>query len=328
LLALGRLDEAEESLERAERTLRTDLEPAAGISMRWARAELELVRGRPTRALDAFRAVEGLAELLHTPHVDAESIAARTLHARVRLGHHATVHAAVTGMDQPLRHGTCMCNVIAELRLAERDPAGALVAIPDPGECAATPAGRIWLLEALLLEATAHDALGDTTAVHQAIERALDLAEPDGVLLPFLLRPVDQLLQRHSGERTSHASLVGEILDQLAGGSTGLPLGETGRSYERLSDCENRVLRYLPTNLSLREIADELYVSVHTIKTHTKHIYGKLNAHGRAEAVEQARTLGLLAPSLRTRDGAQVVAPVRSQAPASVTRSSLTSSGL
>jgi LuxR family maltose regulon positive regulatory protein len=61
------------------------------------------------------------------------------------------------------------------------------------------------------------------------------------------------------------------------------------------------VLRYLPTNLSAREIADELYVSVNTVKTHQRHLYQKLGARGRSQAVERARALGLLAPSARRR---------------------------
>jgi LuxR family maltose regulon positive regulatory protein len=66
---------------------------------------------------------------------------------------------------------------------------------------------------------------------------------------------------------------------------------------EPLSESETRILRYLPTNLSAPEIGDELYVAVTTVKTHIQHIYAKLGAHRRAEAVERARGLGLLAPS-------------------------------
>jgi LuxR family maltose regulon positive regulatory protein len=60
------------------------------------------------------------------------------------------------------------------------------------------------------------------------------------------------------------------------------------------------VLRYLPSNLSAREIAAELYVSTSTVKTHMRHIYEKLDAHRRTEAVDRARELGLLGPSART----------------------------
>jgi hypothetical protein len=59
------------------------------------------------------------------------------------------------------------------------------------------------------------------------------------------------------------------------------------------------VLRYLPTNLSMPEIAAEVSLSVNTVRTHVRHLYEKLGAHGRTEAVEHARALGLLAPSAR-----------------------------
>jgi LuxR family maltose regulon positive regulatory protein len=68
-----------------------------------------------------------------------------------------------------------------------------------------------------------------------------------------------------------------------------------------LSESELRVLRYLPSNLTAPEIAAELYVSTSTVKTHTRHIYDKLDAHRRTEAVERARELGLLGPIARSR---------------------------
>ena len=68
---------------------------------------------------------------------------------------------------------------------------------------------------------------------------------------------------------------------------------------EPLSEAEIRVLRYLPTNLRAAEIAGELYLSVHTVKTHIRHLYTKLGVHGRGEAVQRARALSLLAPSPR-----------------------------
>jgi LuxR family maltose regulon positive regulatory protein len=55
------------------------------------------------------------------------------------------------------------------------------------------------------------------------------------------------------------------------------------------------VLRYLPTNLSAREIGRELSVSLNTVRTHSRHIFAKLGVHRRTEAA--TRALGLLAPS-------------------------------
>ena len=57
------------------------------------------------------------------------------------------------------------------------------------------------------------------------------------------------------------------------------------------------MLRYLPTNLTAPEIAGELHVSRHTVKTHMRNLYAKLGTHRRAEAVARARELGLLGPS-------------------------------
>lgn len=59
------------------------------------------------------------------------------------------------------------------------------------------------------------------------------------------------------------------------------------------------MLRYLPTSLSIAEIADHLHLSVNTVRTHMRHLYVKLDVHRRHEAVERARALGLLAPVAR-----------------------------
>ena len=70
------------------------------------------------------------------------------------------------------------------------------------------------------------------------------------------------------------------------------------RAYRsRSPDVETRVLRYLPTNFSTPEIAGELSLSVHTVRTHVRHLFEKLRAHGRTEAVARARAVGLVAPS-------------------------------
>jgi ATP/maltotriose-dependent transcriptional regulator MalT len=69
-----------------------------------------------------------------------------------------------------------------------------------------------------------------------------------------------------------------------------------GPSPEALSEREMRVLRYLPTHLSASEIANELYISLNTAKTHLRHIYAKLGVNSRKGAVERARSLRLLAP--------------------------------
>jgi LuxR family maltose regulon positive regulatory protein len=296
----GRLGEAEPWLEHAERTLAAEAQPAAGVELYCARGLLELVRGHDQEALEAFRAVERLAGLLVTPV--ALRMQAFRLQTLVRLGDTRRVEQALAELDEQARGTGEMCIALAVLRLAQDDPEAATIALaPVLDGGAELMNARVWMVQAFLLEATARDALGDAGAAERALEEALDLAEPDGVLLPFLLHPTPSLLERHCRHRTTHASLISEIVNLQGGRTPALPLGEPQPLDERLSESETRVLRYLPTNLSKREIADELYVSINTVKTHIRNLYAKLGVSRRGEAVERARALSLLAPSSRMR---------------------------
>jgi DNA-binding CsgD family transcriptional regulator len=96
--------------------------------------------------------------------------------------------------------------------------------------------------------------------------------------------------------RTRYASLISEIVDLLAcPGSPEPAPRDRARPHEPLTGGETRVLRYLPTHLCAPDIARELDLSVSTVKTHMRHLYQKLGAHSRREAVERARAFGLLA---------------------------------
>jgi LuxR family maltose regulon positive regulatory protein len=63
---------------------------------------------------------------------------------------------------------------------------------------------------------------------------------------------------------------------------------------EALSERELEVLRLLTTHLSSTQIAEELYISANTVRSHIKNIYSKLNVHSRKEAVQRAWELELL----------------------------------
>jgi DNA-binding CsgD family transcriptional regulator len=116
------------------------------------------------------------------------------------------------------------------------------------------------------------------------------------VLTPFQLSPVLALLERHAPHRTAHASLIAGIRSLLAGTGLAPRPSLPGPLTEPLSGSEVRLRRYLPTNLSLPEIARELSVSPHTVKSHIRSLYAKPGAYRRSGAVETARALGLLAP--------------------------------
>ena len=66
---------------------------------------------------------------------------------------------------------------------------------------------------------------------------------------------------------------------------------------EEPSPAELAVLRGLAAGLSRREIGAELYISLNTVKTHTRELYRKLGATSHTEAVAHAEALGLLEPS-------------------------------
>jgi len=292
----GQLEEAEPWVQRAELTLRAEADPATGLSIRWARGVLELARGRDADALAVFQAADRLAGRLAEPSYMVPANRAFLVHALVRLGETERAEQALAALgDQDRERGTVRIS-LAALRLAQDDPHAAIAALAPVLDGSAPRAWPAWLAQAFLLEAIARDALGDPAAVASALERALDVAEPDGVLTMFVLHPAPGLLQRQARQRTAHAALIAEILDLLAGQAPVPPAGPRP-PLEALSESELRVLRYLPTNLPVPQIAGELYVSVHTVKTHMKHLYAKLGTHTRAEAVDRARSLGLLAPS-------------------------------
>jgi LuxR family transcriptional regulator, maltose regulon positive regulatory protein len=288
----GRLDEAEPWLQRAQRVVRDEAEPAAALGLHYVRGLFELARGQDKDAIIAFRAAERQAERLVTPHRLAAQLRASLVRTLVRTG--ATEEAEQALGEQDRDTGE-MRAAIAALRLAQGDPLAAAAAL-EPVISGFVPVTNT---EALLLEASARHSLGDRRAAAKALERALDIAEADGAVLPFLLHPVPELLERH---RTAHPALLAAILSQLTGESRPPAPAELAL-FEPLSESETRVLRYLPTNLSAREIADELTLSWYTIKTHMRHLYTKLGTHTRHETVDRARALGLLAPSPRRPTG-------------------------
>jgi LuxR family maltose regulon positive regulatory protein len=305
-VAQGRLEEAETCIQRAERGLRAEAEPADGLAVRFMRGLLELMRGRDGDALAAFEAGDRLAGLLAEPSFLVLPNRSLLLQSLIHLGETDRAEQALDELDDEDRDDGLMRISLAVLRLAQRVPQDAIASLapfldgsaagPFAGQPALSlPQVNFWA-GVFLLEAIAREALGDSRAAGMALERALDLAEPDGALQVFLLYPAPGLLERHARGRTAHPALITDILSLLAGRKL-VPSAGPQPPLEPLSESEIRVLRYLPTNLTGPEIAGELYVSLNTIRTHLRHLYTKLGTHRRADTVARARALGLLAPS-------------------------------
>ena len=116
--------------------------------------------------------------------------------------------------------------------------------------------------------------------------------------------------------RLSGAAAAAELLEQATRGSRRVPdapelrlwldqaIGRVGLALDSgegadwvLTAAELRVLHHLPSHLSFREIAERLYVSPNTVKTHARGIYRKLGVSSRGKAVDRARAAGLVEPA-------------------------------
>ena len=295
----GRFEQAERWLDRAELGLRAEVEPAAAYVLHAVRGGLHQVQGRGEEAIASLERAEQLKALLVSSPPLALQLRSATLHARLSIGHAEAVRAALATLSDGERNSGEVRTVLAALALADADPQAALDALGPVLDGSAPVHHETVVIRALLIAALAHDRLGDNRETEAAVERALDLAEPDGLVMPFADTPSGPLLARHPHHRTAHVAFLAQLLDLLAGGPAAAARGPVTPAREALSDPELRVLRYLPSNLPADGIAGELYVSVNTVKTHMRHIYAKLDVHTRAQAVRRARELGLLAPSWR-----------------------------
>jgi LuxR family maltose regulon positive regulatory protein len=153
-------------------------------------------------------------------------------------------------------------------------------------------------------------AAGDADPARAAFERGLDVARRGGLRLDIVygLLELTQLAAR-AGDLERARDLRARAERQLAAcADPGILRGRVERvgrggaaqpararaAADDLSERELAVLRLMPSQLSLREIGDEMYVSFNTVKTHARNIYAKLRVGSRGDAVERARELHLL----------------------------------
>jgi LuxR family transcriptional regulator, maltose regulon positive regulatory protein len=149
-----------------------------------------------------------------------------------------------------------------------------------------------------VLRALALHGLGEEEAAHHSLEAALAAAEPANLLQPFLASAdgVRSLLDAHLRRGTVNEAFAIQVAERVA-----TPVQQPpGGKHSRLTQRELSILRYLRTSMPNAEIAEALFVSVNTVKTHTASIYRKLGVDGRRQAVRRAEELGLFtAPRAR-----------------------------
>jgi LuxR family transcriptional regulator, maltose regulon positive regulatory protein len=294
----GEFGESERWLRRAEAALQTDSGPGITMLLHTATGTLHAGRGRHTDALEEFSAAERLQSQLAGSHALAAQVTGWMLATQARVGLLGEARAGLAALAGERAGSGEIRNARAVICLAEGDPAGALAALAGVLDGTAPVIGYVTVVEAHLLAGLAHRQLGDQRAASQAAERALALAEADRLVLPFVMTGSQELLEALPRHETTHAALLTDILDIMHGSPPAARDQHPSPPMEELSPTELRVLRYLPTNLSRPEIANELSVSVNTVNTHVRSIYAKLQARDRSSAVQRARELRLLSTGL------------------------------
>jgi len=294
----GDLDAAAEHLEVA----RELGEPASLLENRhrWYATTAALLRARDD--LDGAVAMLDRAEPVFLPGYfpDVRPIAATRARVRIVQGRLADARAwacerELAPTDPPTYLGEYDQLTLARLLVAEGDAREALDLLGRVLDVAQASGRDGSLVEARMVRALAHDAAGDVDSAATDLAAALSDGVPVGYCRLFLDegQPMIGLLAQvaHAGARDvrPHAQhLLAAAQRPLA------PSPALRASEDELSEREREVLRLLATELSGPEIAGQLFVSVNTLRTHTKHIFSKLDVNTRRAAVARAADLGLL----------------------------------
>jgi LuxR family transcriptional regulator, maltose regulon positive regulatory protein len=178
--------------------------------------------------------------------------------------------------------------------LAKGDPTGALDAVAPCLAEATTETRLLDTVGALLVTATAHRRLGTQAAAAEALERALTLARDEGLIRVFLDagRGVRALLTVMIPPQGPHAGFRNSLLHRFD--VQPAAAHRPSDQLTRLTASERAVLRYLPSHLTNDEIAQDLCLSVNTVKSHLRTLYRKLGVTCRREAIARALQLELL----------------------------------
>ena len=146
----------------------------------------------------------------------------------------------------------------------------------------------------LPLLASVYEKQGQTEKALAVLEEAVDLAGPGEFIRPFVeAGPTIAGLLKRLAEKNIAVKYIGHILEAFPP-PIQQPSSITQISDEELTNREHDILELLAQRLQSKEIAKKLFISTHTVNTHLKKIYRKLNVNNRRQAVARAQNLGIL----------------------------------
>ena len=156
------------------------------------------------------------------------------------------------------------------------------------------------VIEILVLQALAFEAQDNISDSLKSLERALTLAEPEGYFRIFvdegppMARLLYEALSREIASDYVQRLLAAFPIEESNKIASSQPQRSDSELIEPLSEREIEVLQLIAEGLSNQEISSRLYLSLNTVKAHTRNIYGKLGVNNRTQAGARARALGIL----------------------------------
>jgi LuxR family maltose regulon positive regulatory protein len=185
-------------------------------------------------------------------------------------------------------------HALAHAWLVQHEPDKALPLLDHALQSAQAVGRQGNAVQLLALKAVVQHAQGDPEQALATLGQALELAEPEGYVRAFVdeRAPMARLLRRMLA-RSPASDYVRQLLDALGEHVTVEKPG-AAPLIERLSERELQVLRLIADGATNREIADELVLTVNTVKRHISNIFGKLEVSNRTQAIARARQLNLL----------------------------------